>query len=70
MVSLPNDVIEKGYIQIKPYKWEQVFFSPSIPFLGTEKDFINSGFAYEYMTLTKSKRIVIDKSNPCSIFNL
>jgi hypothetical protein len=65
MVQLPDDVIDQGYTQTRPYHYEQVFYSPSNDFKGTEKQFLNAGLAYRYNQLDKHVRIVdISGSHP------
>ena len=59
-VSMPNDVISKGYIKTRPFQYEQVFYSPSLNFEGTENQFIKAGHAYRYMQITPFRRMVIE----------
>ena len=49
LIQLPNDVISTGYKQVKPYHFEQVFYSPSLNFEGTEKEFLDNGYGYKYI---------------------
>jgi len=58
LISLPNDVISKGYKKTGQFSHEQVFYSPSLGFEGTEKEFLKNGYAYEYVQADKFKRIV------------
>lgn len=57
MIQLPNDVKTIGYRETKPFSFEQVFFSPSLGFTGTEKEFLQFGHAYDYTNLDKHRRI-------------
>lgn len=57
LIQLPNDVKAMGYRETKPFSFEQVFFSPSLGFTGTEKDFLQSGHAYQYTNLDRYRRI-------------
>ena len=59
LIQLQNDVISKGYKQTKPYNWEQIFYSPSLDFEGTEIEFLEAGHAYKYVQLDKYRRMVI-----------
>ena len=56
-IQLPDDVISKGYKQTGRFEFQQVFYSPSLNFLGTEQEFINNGYAYKYIQIESSKRI-------------
>ena len=59
MIQLPDDVVENGYKQTSSYNWEQVFFSPSKNFEGTEKDFVTNRLGYEYVDISPYKRLSI-----------
>ena len=59
-IQLPDDVVNCGYIQTKPFKYEQVFSSKSHNFKGTEREFIKKGYAYEYSDLDNHKRLVLN----------
>ena len=59
MYQLPNDIVGKGYIETKPFHHEQVFYSPSLDFEGTEKDFIANGHGYKYVQVGKHTRRII-----------
>ncbi|HCC08603.1 TPA: hypothetical protein DEP81_01320 [Candidatus Woesebacteria bacterium] len=59
MIQLPDDVIEKGYKETRPYHVEQVFFSPSKNFTGTGREFVKAGYAYEYVEIDKFTRRII-----------
>lgn len=67
-IQLPNDVINKGYKETRPYHHEQVFYSPSLNFTGTEKEFIKAGHAYEFRAGRSGERIV--KRNPSKVVSL
>jgi hypothetical protein len=57
LVQLPDDAQPVGYKQTRPYHWEQVFYSESLDFEGTEDEFLASGFAYEYTQASPFTRI-------------
>ena len=57
LIQLPNDVQAKGYVQTRPYHHEQVFYSPSLDFTGTEQDFLKAGHAYAYIQTDKHTRL-------------
>jgi hypothetical protein len=59
LIQLPNDVVSVGYKQTKPFKFEQVFFSKSKNFTGTEHEFLQKGFAYAYAQTSKYTRITL-----------
>lgn len=59
LIQLPNDVISVGYKQTKPFKFEQVYFSKSKNFTGTEHEFLQKGFAYAYTQTSKYTRITL-----------
>ena len=56
MIQLPDDVVSKGYKEVRPFHHEQVFYSPSKGFGGTEKEFVAAGYGYEYHQMDKFKR--------------
>ena len=47
-IQLPDDVVNKGYKQTRPFHYEQVFYSEKHNFTGTEKEFIQHGLEYGY----------------------
>lgn len=55
-VQLPNDAIGVGYVQTKPFHFEQVFRSASIGFEGTEREFVEAGHSYAYVQLDAHSR--------------
>jgi hypothetical protein len=57
IIQLPDDVVSLGYIQTKPFHFEQVFYSPSHDFKGTEHDFLKHKLAYEYVQTSPFTRI-------------
>jgi len=57
LVQLPDDAQAAGYKQTRPYQWEQVFYSESLEFEGTELEFLTAGFAYEYTHSSPFTRI-------------
>ncbi len=57
LVKLPDDAQAAGYKQTRPYHWEQVFYSESFDFEGTEEEFLAAGFAYEYTQASPFTRI-------------
>lgn len=61
MIQLPDDVISKGYKQHKTnkFQFEQIFYSKKHNFEGTEKEFLNLGFAYEYIEISNTRRLEI-----------
>jgi hypothetical protein len=48
IVELPSDAIEQGYVETKPFHYEQLFYSPSNNFKGTEKEFYYAGICGAY----------------------
>lgn len=59
MVQLPNDAISVGYKQTGEYRWEQVFYSSSCGFEGTEREFLACGLGYEYIQLDNYRRLLL-----------
>lgn len=59
LIQLPNDVESVGYKQVKPFHFEQVFFSKRLNFQGTEKEFLKNGYAYEYVQTSKYTRFIV-----------
>lgn len=57
-IQLPNDVVSRGYIQTKPYQFEQLFYSAALDMLGTEKEFVAKGYGYSYADLCRNSRRV------------
>lgn len=57
LIQLPNDAVSVGYKQTKPYHYEQVFFSQSTNFTGTEYEFLAKGLAYAYQQLNDFTRV-------------
>lgn len=47
-IQLPDDVVAQGYRETRPFHYEQVFYSATHQFIGTEREFIAAGLAYEY----------------------
>lgn len=60
-IQLPDDVESQGYTRSSknPFEFEQVFYSASNSFTGTELEFIGAGLAYEYTDINKWKRLQI-----------
>ncbi len=56
IIALPDDVVSVKWIQPRPYHWEEVFYSASEDFEGTEKEFLEAGVAYEYQQLANGRR--------------
>jgi len=56
LIQLPDDVRSEGYKQTKPLHYEQVFFSPSLNFKGTETEFLKAGHAYRYLQINQFTR--------------
>lgn len=56
LIQLPNDVQAKGYREVRPFHYEQVFSSQSSGFVGTANEFLRAGFAYAYVQLDKFTR--------------
>ena len=56
-IQLPDDVKATGYKQVKPFDWQQVFYSAKFNFQGTEQDFLRAGLAYEYVQVAPFKHI-------------
>jgi hypothetical protein len=59
-IQLPDDVISKGYRKTGRFEFQQIFYSPSLNFTGTEQEFINKRYAYKYIQLDSSKRITCE----------
>ena len=57
--QLPNDAQAVGYKQTKPFHHEQVFYSPSLGFTGTEREFVAAGHGYAYVQIDAYTRRVI-----------
>ena len=57
LIQLPGDVKAAGYIEVRPYHYEQVFYSPSLGFKGTEYEFLKAGHAYAYVQVDKFSRL-------------
>ena len=62
LIQLPDDAISVGYKQARPFHFEQVFFSASLGFTGTEREFLEAGKAYAYIQLDKFTRVEIPLS--------
>jgi hypothetical protein len=54
---MPDDSISVGYKQVKPFHFEQVFFSQSKNFTGTEIEFLANGLAYTYYQTSPFARV-------------
>jgi hypothetical protein len=59
IIQLPNDAKAAGYKEIRPFKHEQVFYSPSTGFTGTEHEFLRAGHAYAYIQADQYTRITV-----------
>ena len=59
MYQLPDDVVSRGYVQTRPYHFEQIFFSPSLNFAGTESEFVQAGYGYKYTQLDQFTRVIV-----------
>lgn len=59
MIQLPDDVIAKGYVKKGRFEHEQVFYSPSKNFTGTEKQFVEAGHGYRYRQIDKHTRAIV-----------
>ena len=59
MYQIPDDAQNAGYKEVKPYHFEQVFYSASCNFTGTEREFAEKGFGYKYENIDKFTRSVI-----------
>ena len=55
-IQLPNDAVPVGYIQRRPFHFEQVFRSTSVGFEGTEREFVEAGHGYAYVQLDAHSR--------------
>ena len=56
--QLPNDAVSVGYIKTGPFSFEQVFKSALVGFEGTEREFIEAGYAYAFVQLDAYTRRV------------
>ena len=63
-IQLPEDAVAKGYKETRPCYFEQVFFSSSRNFTGTEDEFFEAGFAYYYEQVNKHWRSLYFKLPP------
>ena len=59
-IQLPNDIQSTGYKQVRPFQHEQVFHSKEKDFEGTAKEFLDNGYAYEYVQVDKYKRYCLN----------
>ena len=59
LIQLPNDAISAGYKKVNSFEFEQVFYSPSCNFTGTEIEFVRAGYAYAYAYIDRHKRVVV-----------
>ncbi len=59
MIQLPNDVVLVGYVEVKPFKYEQVYRSEKCNFTGTEEDFVKANFGYKFVQIDKHTRVVL-----------
>ena len=59
LIELPADVQARGYRQVRPYHYEQVFSSASTGFVGTALDFVKAGLGYAYIQIDKFTRRTI-----------
>ena len=59
MIQLPSDVVSVGYVETRPFMHEQVFYSKKHDFKGTEKEFVNMGYGYEYNQVDRFTRCVL-----------
>ena len=57
IIQLPDDVKTAGYRQVRPFHYEQVFYSPSLDFKGTEQEFLKAGHAYAYVQVSPFTRL-------------
>jgi hypothetical protein len=57
LIQIPDDSISVGYKQVKPFHFEQVFFSKSKSFTGTEHEFLANGLAYAYHQTSPFTRV-------------
>ena len=57
-VQLPNDAVSVGYIKTGPFSFEQVFKSALVGFEGTEREFVEAGYAYAFVQLDAYTRRV------------
>ena len=57
-IQLPGDVVSKGYRRSKKnrFEHEQIFYSPSLNFEGSEQDFVDAGYGYSFTQLDKYTR--------------
>lgn len=60
MYQLPDDVKAAGYKKTSGFEFEQVFYSAGHKFTGTEKEFEEKGFAYQYTQIDKHTRRIIN----------
>lgn len=58
-VQLPDDAVSMGYVQVRPYDWQQVFYSPANNFKGTEGQFVQAGLAYRFTQSNGVRNVVL-----------
>lgn len=58
-VQMPNDVKITGCKLEKDYTVTTFYHSDTFDFTGTEEDFINMGYAYEFKQVCNFKRVVV-----------
>jgi hypothetical protein len=60
-IQLPNDVQSQGYTRSSKnlFEFEQVFYSASESFTGSELEFISAGLAYKYIDVNDFKRLKV-----------
>ncbi len=59
LISIPNDSKSIGYKQTRPFCFEQIFFSESCNFTGTEKEFLKAGHGYAYQKIDAHTRLEV-----------
>jgi len=57
MIQLPDDAVSVGYVQTRPFNFEQVFESKSAGFRGTERQFLDAGYGYAYVQIDAYSRL-------------
>lgn len=55
-IQLPNDAVSVGYKETRPFHHEQVFSSASAQFIGTEREFVKAGHAYQFTQVDQFTR--------------
>jgi hypothetical protein len=59
LIALPRDANAVGYRETRPFQWEQIFYSSSLNFTGTEYEFLKAGHGYAYIQIDRFTRFMV-----------